>query len=86
MPFIIAVEVLAAIAGAALAVGMAACLFVGILGVVGAVRIVRCDRCNHLGVTFVPQPLMNCARCRHERLLHPIHAVHQSANPSHVGR
>ncbi|MEO9109435.1 MAG: hypothetical protein ABI368_04380 [Jatrophihabitantaceae bacterium] len=52
--------------------------YIGLLGIVGAVRLARCDHCGHFGLTAAREELQTCARCRHERLLHPLVALHHA--------
>jgi DNA-directed RNA polymerase subunit RPC12/RpoP len=51
--------------------------FVGGLGVLGVLRYVRCGRCGHLTLEQRAQQQL-CARCHHEVLFHPLHAMHGS--------
>ena len=69
----VVMEALAGVVGTSLLVVAVAGAFVGMLGVVGAVRIERCQRCGHFGLTAPREPLRRCGRCRHPRLLHPLH-------------
>jgi DNA-directed RNA polymerase subunit RPC12/RpoP len=73
----------------ALAIALAILTFlladVALLVIVGVVRIARCGHCHRLRLTTAHGPLYACARCRHERLLHPVHALHHSASGSHGG-
>lgn len=73
------VEGLAGVVGTSLLVTAVAGAFVGMLGVVGALRIERCEQCGHLGLTGPSEPLRSCPRCRHERLLHPLHRVEEGS-------
>ena len=52
-------------------------IYIGIMGMLGVTRLTRCDTCGHLGVTPADEPLLTCTYCRHERLLHPVHAMHR---------
>jgi hypothetical protein len=77
-PQMVVVEVLAVVLVAGSFVVGTAALWVGLLGVLGAVRLVRCERCGRLGLTSPSEPLVTCARCRHDHLLHPIATLHQA--------
>lgn len=71
-----AVEVLIAVLVALLALVTLVAAYVGILGVFGGLRLSRCRQCNHLGITSIHDPNAGCTYCRHDRLLHPVAALH----------
>jgi DNA-directed RNA polymerase subunit RPC12/RpoP len=68
----------------ALAVATLIAAYIGLLGISGALRLARCDRCGHLVVTATGAPPGACAYCRHDRLMHPLHAIYHPHNrPEH---
>jgi molybdenum cofactor biosynthesis enzyme MoaA len=73
------IEVLAVLLAAAFALVTLGVADVAFLAIVGVVRISRCAHCHRLRLTTGEGPLEACLQCRHERLLHPIHAAHHSA-------
>ncbi|HKD97253.1 MAG TPA: hypothetical protein VKB69_06560, partial [Micromonosporaceae bacterium] len=50
--------------------------FIGLLGVIGALRFARCENCDRLEMLTSRQMLHPCMHCRHERLFHPVEALH----------
>ena len=69
-------EILTSALVVVLAVATVIAAFVGLLGVAGALRLLRCEQCDHLVVTSALRPPGTCAYCRHDRLFHPVHAMH----------
>lgn len=72
-----AVYIVIALLVSGLAVVTVAAAIVGILGLVGILRLARCDRCGHLTVTDAGTEPQSCPQCRHERLTHPLAALHR---------
>lgn len=70
------IEILTAVLVVVLAVATVIAAFVGLMGLTGALRLLRCERCDHLVVTSALCRPGTCAYCRHERLFHPIYAIH----------
>ncbi len=73
------VEIVAIALAAVLALLTLGVAEVALLAILAVLRIVRCAHCHRLLLTRRVGPLQACVQCRHERLLHPIHAIHHPA-------
>jgi hypothetical protein len=71
-------EILTAVLVVVLALATVIAAFVGLLGLTGALRLLRCERCDHQIVTSAFRPPGTCAYCRHDRLFHPVYAIHHA--------
>jgi molybdenum cofactor biosynthesis enzyme MoaA len=83
---LMAVEIVAIVLATVLAVLTLGVADVAFLVIMGVVHIARCAHCHRLRLTVREGPLQACMPCRHERLLHPLHAVHHPvrAHSAHV--
>ena len=67
---------------AALAVATLIAVYLGLLGTLGALHWFRCKRCGHLVVVGTGTEPSACTYCRHDRLLHPLHALRHPNDPA----
>jgi len=51
---------------------------IGMLGAFGALRFARCERCDRLQIVAARDAQKPCVYCAHDRLFHPLHAMHVS--------
>jgi molybdenum cofactor biosynthesis enzyme MoaA len=80
-----AVEVVAIVLAAVLALLTLGAADVAFLVIMGVVRISRCAQCHRLRLTTAKGLLPECLSCRHERLLHPVQAVHHAGRVPQAG-
>lgn len=71
------VEVVTAVLVVVLGLATLVVAYIGVLGLTGALNLARCERCNKLLVIRTDAAPGTCTYCRHDRLLHPMHAVRQ---------
>ena len=76
---VVGVEVLIGVLVAASFAFACVALWIGVVGTFGPVQVVHCEQCGRLGLVMPAGRSHECAWCRHDRMLHPVLALH------HVG-
>jgi hypothetical protein len=72
----VTIEIVLAVLIGVLAVVTLLAAYVGVLGLTGADVLERCPRCRHLWLRLAAAD--GCGYCRHDRLLHPMWALHHA--------